>query len=517
MSLYRFSKMVAEREVADFILEVFEEQEELFHFPVCTQKEARAFVKALHSKGLGYSAMCEEIGEFEHNFCSWRKGLGRQGVGNRIIEMINRPFHDVLYSDEESSSGEDEEDGKIPVKKEAAVKPVIGRKKEVPKEEKKVVPKEEKKEVSKEEKKEVPKEAKRESVEKTETETNLVKGETAVEKEETAVEKKNPEVEIKEAVVEKEKTNIETKEPEVEEKRESEVESMLAAIQAEEAIRKSRVNQLIEEELALAPPPVQKDITDSLSDKIKFMDDDEEEEEEEGDRDDKDVGESEGSASYKTISSSESRESSVASTASSSSRSSPSVEREVPKVEAKVAEPPAAKKVEGVMTNGRSGPPVKRTTSNEGSISPDSSSVVGTEINENYDSDLDIEDVDLNDPKGALIRQVMTTIKSEDCDDGPGYIFVFSDSSKFAREHRLKVGCSRFPNKRLEQAMHFNVDIKMVSSVAVSERRAALQSVFTKMRAHKMEGQEDWFKAPLDTALAIVTETAKKFSNESNC
>ena len=61
----------------ELILQIFEEQEDSFYFPVHTQKEARSFVKALHIKGVSYQNLCEEIGEFEHNFTSWKKGLGR--------------------------------------------------------------------------------------------------------------------------------------------------------------------------------------------------------------------------------------------------------------------------------------------------------------------------------------------------------------------------------------------------------------------------------------------------------
>ncbi|KAK2141598.1 hypothetical protein LSH36_1071g00009 [Paralvinella palmiformis] len=85
----------------EYILQIFEEQEEAFYFPVTSQKTARSFVKALYNKGLPYERLYREIGEFEHNFSAWRKGLGRIGIGNRIIERINRPLETVLISDDE--------------------------------------------------------------------------------------------------------------------------------------------------------------------------------------------------------------------------------------------------------------------------------------------------------------------------------------------------------------------------------------------------------------------------------
>ena len=67
----------------EYILQVFEEQEDQFHFPVVSQKTARSFVKALHTKGLAFEDIGKEIDEFEHNFSAWRKGLGRVGIGAR--------------------------------------------------------------------------------------------------------------------------------------------------------------------------------------------------------------------------------------------------------------------------------------------------------------------------------------------------------------------------------------------------------------------------------------------------
>jgi len=87
--------------VDDVILQVFEDSEDdgALYFPVTTQKEARAFVKALHAKGVAYRTFCEEIVEVEQNFTSWRTGLGRAGIGNRVIERINRPIQEMLLAE----------------------------------------------------------------------------------------------------------------------------------------------------------------------------------------------------------------------------------------------------------------------------------------------------------------------------------------------------------------------------------------------------------------------------------
>lgn len=88
----------------EVILQVFEEQDKAFHFPVTSQKDARAFVKALHKKGLSYDCLLQEIREPEQNFSAWRTGISRPGVGNRIIERINRPLQEVLLSDGDDDS-----------------------------------------------------------------------------------------------------------------------------------------------------------------------------------------------------------------------------------------------------------------------------------------------------------------------------------------------------------------------------------------------------------------------------
>ncbi len=55
----------------------------------------------MHKKGVPYEAIYQEIGEFEHNFTSWKQGLGRPGIGTRIIERINRPFITLLEEEDD--------------------------------------------------------------------------------------------------------------------------------------------------------------------------------------------------------------------------------------------------------------------------------------------------------------------------------------------------------------------------------------------------------------------------------
>ena len=74
----------------ELILQVFEEHEDLFFWPVTSQKDAKSFVRLLNQKGVAYESLCREIDEIEHNFSAWRKGLGRVGIGQRMIKRINQ-------------------------------------------------------------------------------------------------------------------------------------------------------------------------------------------------------------------------------------------------------------------------------------------------------------------------------------------------------------------------------------------------------------------------------------------
>ena len=80
----------------NIILAVFEEIEDVFSFPVASQKDARAFVRAVHGRGVSYETLSEEIGEHLQILTSWRKTLGRQGIGEKVMQRINKPLNDLL-------------------------------------------------------------------------------------------------------------------------------------------------------------------------------------------------------------------------------------------------------------------------------------------------------------------------------------------------------------------------------------------------------------------------------------
>ena len=102
-----------ERELDDVILQVFEQAFSYsrtccrhFYFPVTSQREARAFVVELQRRGVQYAAICAAVGELDENFTSWRTGLNRPSVGNRVVERINRPLQQLLLA----ADDDDEED-----------------------------------------------------------------------------------------------------------------------------------------------------------------------------------------------------------------------------------------------------------------------------------------------------------------------------------------------------------------------------------------------------------------------
>jgi len=99
----------SERQLDDVILDVFEQSvtscatdRHQFYFPVTSQSDARAFVCELHTRGVQYSRLSATVGEREHSFTAWRTGNSHPGIGNRVVERINRPVQQLLLADDDS-------------------------------------------------------------------------------------------------------------------------------------------------------------------------------------------------------------------------------------------------------------------------------------------------------------------------------------------------------------------------------------------------------------------------------
>ena len=96
-----------------------------------------------------------------------------------------------------------------------------------------------------------------------------------------------------------------------------------------------------------------------------------------------------------------------------------------------------------------------------------------------------------------------------------GYIYVFSDSPQGSSKVRVKVGSSRCPNKRLQQAKCFNPDMYLVATYPVSQRVTALNDIQNSLAKAKLEGASDWFTGPLDNLLQIVQDNAGKYPTKT--
>jgi len=104
-----------ERQLDDVILDVFEQcgslsSERHFYFPVTSQREARAFVQELHTRGVQYSSISAAVGEYEQSFRAWRTGLSQPGIGNRVVERINRPLQQLLLDAIDDNDDDDDDD-----------------------------------------------------------------------------------------------------------------------------------------------------------------------------------------------------------------------------------------------------------------------------------------------------------------------------------------------------------------------------------------------------------------------
>ena len=141
------------------------------------------------------------------------------------------------------------------------------------------------------------------------------------------------------------------------------------------------------------------------------------------------------------------------------------------------------------------------------------------ETDEIYDSDLDPDNYD-SDLEYEIYRDVqkladqVRTEKSRQRDrDGPGHVFVYSDSPSDDRKHRIKVGATRSPDKKFRQAQSFNPSFKMVTCTAVSQRKAALDDVLTVLHKYKLDSYDDWFVGPIDKILQFVSTVTEKYGS----
>lgn len=127
---------------------------------------------------------------------------------------------------------------------------------------------------------------------------------------------------------------------------------------------------------------------------------------------------------------------------------------------------------------------------------------------DNYDSDLEYE---LNKEVKKLASAISATREKLKSADGPGHIYIFTDSPSNEKQHRVKVAASKCPDKCFEAARKYNVALKKVSTVPVSKRKAALRLAHESLSGMRLQDdQSDWFKGPLDTILQKVSAATEQ-------
>ena len=142
-----------------------------------------------------------------------------------------------------------------------------------------------------------------------------------------------------------------------------------------------------------------------------------------------------------------------------------------------------------------------------------SGGISSEDVDENYNSDLDPENTNQSPVMATLVKKISSMRAASK--NSTGYIYVFSDSPQGSPKVRVKVGSSRCPNKRLQQAKCFNPDLYLVATYPVSQRVTALNDIQNSLTKAKLEGASDWFTGPLDNLLQIVQDNASKYPTKT--
>ena len=138
---------------------------------------------------------------------------------------------------------------------------------------------------------------------------------------------------------------------------------------------------------------------------------------------------------------------------------------------------------------------------------------ISTDVTENYDSDLDIDalpEEEVTFEAKNLVAKLRSLKHSQQ--DGSGYLYVFGSDDDDCMQ--FKVGASRFPSARLEQAQLFNPSLEMVLSVSVSRRREGLRRAGTALESHLAQGTVHWYNAPKQNITDAVMQVADSLPAE---
>lgn len=498
------------------ILEVFEESDTIF-FPLQTQKEARSFVKALHLKGQSFEEMCREIGEHEHNFNSWRKSLGRAGIGHSVMRWANRPLQDLLDESDEESNGLNDDDTNHA--KDDAQSSEEERKREIECKERlqpKVADNAGKKSLdyNKNDKKQADLAKESENSSKFKTRESKSVSPPPQPKETKPLKQKydqEPDP-IRMRRLEEFKKEMESGSKGLEEnvrdvrKRISMFENKTSPSksnsESREDVSKENVegNSKTESESVSSGSQEDHGSSPEPEETISFAKDDPKSSPELEER------EEEVRTVEKVESEEEEEEVEVEEEEEQGEENHEKPVQEVLPTEEK-AEQETKEDVQVARSNTSNGH-APNTSTAEDNKAKDSSEVVLPGVDENYNSDLD-PDNDMQSP--MLTAAVKKISASRSNKNWSGFLYVFSDTPGNSETCRVKVGVSSFPHKRLRQAQLFNPNIYQVKIMAVKQRSTAFEDVLNALEEYRMSNQKDWFEGPFNDLLEAVSDVASRY------
>ena len=149
-------------------------------------------------------------------------------------------------------------------------------------------------------------------------------------------------------------------------------------------------------------------------------------------------------------------------------------------------------------------------------------SEVNDDIDENYNSDLDPDNADQS-PVMAKLVQKISTMRSG-AKNTSGYIYMLTDSEETDSDIRVKVGTSRCPEKRVQQAELFNPEIRLLEMAAVGQRVSAIAEMNTLLEGNLCNVQGNWYEGPRELFSTSLQTVVEKFpckfmkkSSESSC
>lgn len=116
----------------------------------------------------------------------------------------------------------------------------------------------------------------------------------------------------------------------------------------------------------------------------------------------------------------------------------------------------------------------------------------------------------LND--SAIDRAMDFTFDTLD-QDGPGYIFIMTDSIHnclaWNVEHRYRIASSRHPERCLLEFRARNINIELIWQTKVNQHLKAVKEVHADLMAYNV--RSNWFKCPLSTVMDTMAKVVSRY------